>query len=171
MKVKSESEVAQSCPTLSAPMDCSPPGSSVHGIFQARVLEWGSIPLHYFPLKQWNQPATQQFKLKTSVILNNSLSHLLYLVFSSYNHIHTHFPTHVSRTDRADREREEEKGKALCNKVFTVGGKMSKIEQTRAPIYYVQIILYLVWQWPIVESRTSHPVCSLLLLLSRFSRI
>ena len=43
MKVKSESEVAQSCPTLSHPMDCSPPGSSVHGIFQARVLEWGAI--------------------------------------------------------------------------------------------------------------------------------
>ena len=43
MKVKSESEVAQSCPTLSNPMDCSPPGSSVHGIFQARVLEWVAI--------------------------------------------------------------------------------------------------------------------------------
>ena len=43
MKVKSESEVAQSCPTLSDPMDCSPPSSSVHGIFQARVLEWGAI--------------------------------------------------------------------------------------------------------------------------------
>ena len=43
MKVKSESEVAQSCPTLSTPMDCGPPGSSVHGIFQARVLEWGAI--------------------------------------------------------------------------------------------------------------------------------
>ena len=41
MKVKSESEVAQSCPTLSDPMDCSLPGSSVHGVFQARVLEWG----------------------------------------------------------------------------------------------------------------------------------
>ena len=41
VKVKSESEVAQSCPTLSDPMDCSPPGSSVHGIFQARALEWG----------------------------------------------------------------------------------------------------------------------------------
>ena len=40
---KSESEVAQSCLTLSDPMDCSPPGSSVHGIFQARVLEWGAI--------------------------------------------------------------------------------------------------------------------------------
>ena len=43
MKVKTESEVAQSCPTLSDPMDCSPPGSSIHGIFQARVLEWGAI--------------------------------------------------------------------------------------------------------------------------------
>ena len=43
MKMKSESEVAQSCPTLSDPMDCSPPGSSIHGIFEARVLEWGAI--------------------------------------------------------------------------------------------------------------------------------
>ena len=43
MKVKSESEVAQSCSTLSDPMDCSLPGSSAHGIFQARVLEWGAI--------------------------------------------------------------------------------------------------------------------------------
>ena len=43
MKVKSESEVTQSCPTLSDPMDWSLPGSSVHGVFQARVLEWGAI--------------------------------------------------------------------------------------------------------------------------------
>ena len=43
MKVKSESEVVQSCPTLSDPMDCSLQGSSIHGIFQARVLEWGAI--------------------------------------------------------------------------------------------------------------------------------
>ena len=47
MKVKSESEVAQSCLTLSNPMDCSLPGSSVHGIFQARVLEWGAIAFSY----------------------------------------------------------------------------------------------------------------------------
>ena len=45
MKVKSESEVSQSCPTLREPMDCSLPGSSLHGIFQARVLEWGAILL------------------------------------------------------------------------------------------------------------------------------
>ena len=43
MKMKSESEVAQSYPTLSDPMDCSPPASSVHGIFQAVVLKWGAI--------------------------------------------------------------------------------------------------------------------------------
>ena len=43
MKVKSESEVVQSRPTLRDPMDCSLPGSSVHGIFQARELEWGAI--------------------------------------------------------------------------------------------------------------------------------
>ena len=43
MKVKRESDVAQSCPTLRDSIDCSLPGSSVHGIFQARVLEWGAI--------------------------------------------------------------------------------------------------------------------------------
>ena len=43
MKVRSESEVNQSCPTLSDPMDCSPLGSSIHGILQARVLEWGAL--------------------------------------------------------------------------------------------------------------------------------
>ena len=52
MKVKSESEVTQSCPTLSDPMDCSLPGCSLHGIFQARVLEWVAIAfsLDYPPL-------------------------------------------------------------------------------------------------------------------------
>ena len=49
MKVKSESEVAQSYPTLSDHMDWSLPGSSVHGIFQARVLEWGAIALSVNP--------------------------------------------------------------------------------------------------------------------------
>ena len=64
MKVKSESEVAQSCPTLSDPVDCSLPGSSVHGIFQARVLEWGAIAfsilytiyiqMHIYIIFKWN---------------------------------------------------------------------------------------------------------------------
>ena len=48
MKVKSEREVAQSCPTLCDPMDCSPPGSNVHGIFQTTVLEWGCCCCYYF---------------------------------------------------------------------------------------------------------------------------
>ena len=52
MKVKSESEVAQSCPTLSDPMDCSLPGSSVHGIFQAGVLEWGAIAFSSMQVKK-----------------------------------------------------------------------------------------------------------------------
>ena len=56
MKVKSESEVIQSCPTLSDPMDCSLPGSSVHGIFQAGVLEWGAIA---YPLGQLNAQNTK----------------------------------------------------------------------------------------------------------------
>ena len=55
MKVKSESEVAQSYPTLRDLMDCSSPGSSIHGIFQARVLEWGAIAFSatpaYLPVK------------------------------------------------------------------------------------------------------------------------
>ena len=51
MKVKSESEVAQLCPTLSDPMDCSLPGFSVHGIFQARVLEWGAIAFSTLPFR------------------------------------------------------------------------------------------------------------------------
>ena len=59
MKVKSESEVAQSCLTLSDPMDCSLPGSSVHGIFQAGVLEWGAI-------------AHQQLKGQMMLFSNNS---------------------------------------------------------------------------------------------------
>ena len=48
MKVKTESEVTESCPTLSDPMDCSPLGSSIHGSFQARVLEWGAIAFCMF---------------------------------------------------------------------------------------------------------------------------
>ena len=52
MKVKSESEVAQSCLTLRDPMDCSLPGYSIHGIFQARVLEWGAIAFSNLVHKQ-----------------------------------------------------------------------------------------------------------------------
>ena len=51
--MKSESEVAQSCPTLGDPMDCSLPGSSIHGIFHTRVLEWGAIA--FSELSHWNE--------------------------------------------------------------------------------------------------------------------
>ena len=53
MKVKSESEIAQLYPTRSDPMDCSLPGSSIHGIFQARVLEWGAIAFSGPLLSSW----------------------------------------------------------------------------------------------------------------------
>ena len=59
MKVKSESEVTQSCPTLSDPMDCSLPGSSVHGIFQARVLEWVGIAFSEKTLMTWQESDDQ----------------------------------------------------------------------------------------------------------------
>ena len=67
MKVKSESEVAQSCPTLSDPMDCSPPGSSVHGIFQARVLEWVPLPYPGFVGDMQSVPVGNQ--LNTCLLL------------------------------------------------------------------------------------------------------
>jgi len=64
MKVKSESEVAQSCPTLRDPMDCSLPGSSAHGIFQARVLEWGAIAFSgHIPKKTITQKDIQVAKV------------------------------------------------------------------------------------------------------------
>ena len=68
MKLKSESEVAQSCPTLSEPMDCSLPGSSINGIFQARVLEWGAIALSIiYSFREWrNQYTSTQKKKKNS---------------------------------------------------------------------------------------------------------
>ena len=55
MKLKSESEVAQLCPTLSDPMDCSLPGSSIHGIFQASVLEWGAIAFSDILVRVYNK--------------------------------------------------------------------------------------------------------------------
>ena len=64
MKVKRESEVAQLCPTLSDPMDYSLPGSSVHGIFQARVLEWGAIAFSI-----WETPKQEIMKLDSEEFL------------------------------------------------------------------------------------------------------
>ena len=77
MKVKSESEVAQLCPTLSDPMDCSLPGSSVHGIFQARVLEWGAITFSEYIRQIF---LIQIFKKNVYFILAlNSIIHQLHL--------------------------------------------------------------------------------------------
>ena len=64
IKVRSESEIAQSCLTLSNPMDCSPPGSSVHGIFQARVLEWGAIA---FSDLEWSTELKWGWKYKVAI--------------------------------------------------------------------------------------------------------
>ena len=63
MKVKSESEVAQSCLTPSNPMDCSLPGSSAHGIFQARVLEWGAIAFFEKMPRSDEKIVTNKFKV------------------------------------------------------------------------------------------------------------
>ena len=68
MKVKSESEVAQSCPTLSNPMGCSLPGSSVHGIFQARVLEWGAIAFSVSPSTNINSKWIKDIKLRPEIL-------------------------------------------------------------------------------------------------------
>jgi len=78
MKVKSESEVAQSCPTLSNRMDCSLPGSSVHGIFQARVLEWDAIA--FSVTLAYNTAITllriHSRKLKTQAWTDNLYTHI-----------------------------------------------------------------------------------------------
>ena len=79
-KVKSESEVIQSCQTLSNPVDCSLPGSSVHGIIQARVLEWGAIAFSIayaryllflsfiVPILAWNIPLRSLFSWMRSLV-------------------------------------------------------------------------------------------------------
>ena len=90
MKVKSEREVAQSCLTLSDPMDCSLPGSSIHGIFQARVLEWGAIAfsdvLSYYGLSQ----DIEEFHML--------YSRTLLATRSIRNSLHLLIPSHPSST-------------------------------------------------------------------------
>ena len=68
MKVKSESEVAQSCLTLHNPMDCSLPGASVHGIFQARVLEWGAIAFSGYCFTS-SYPFAPVFRMERELVL------------------------------------------------------------------------------------------------------
>jgi len=101
MKVKSQSEVAESCLTLSNPMDCGPPGSSVHGIFQARVLEWGAHHIACFSgdsrypevrrhgCTAWVSHLQTQLLLSLSFSLYFSLSLSLFQALTDYN---PHFP-------------------------------------------------------------------------------
>ena len=67
MKVKSESEVAQLCPTLSDHMDCRLPGFSAHGIFQARVLEWVAIAFSSKPIRPLKKPNSPQYDIQDRI--------------------------------------------------------------------------------------------------------
>ena len=98
MKVKGESEVTQSCATLSDPMNCSPPGSSVHGIFQARVLEWGAIAFsnwspynspYTITFKIWGMPVNQEDFIKAFWVLPPSIDCPLRLC-TTHQHAITH---------------------------------------------------------------------------------
>ena len=71
MKVKSENEVAESCPTLSDPMDCSLLGSSVHRIFQARVLEWGAIAFSVIHTSLHNMLTANSKRRLVKIIIND----------------------------------------------------------------------------------------------------
>ena len=75
IKVKRESEVTQSSPTLRDPMDCSPPGSSIHGIFQARVLEWGAIAFSVIILRS-------TLKDQGSILLSRTIKHFRIFSFT-----------------------------------------------------------------------------------------
>ena len=101
MKVRSESEVAQLCLTLSNPIDCSLPGSSIHGIFQARVLEWGAIAfseavreffVFVFVFTKGNEKSWNSDKLRNDMIilvfLNTTLDLLLGWPRSSLKFFH-----------------------------------------------------------------------------------
>ena len=77
--MKTENEVAQSFLTLSDPMDCSPPGSSVHGIFQARVLEWVAVA---FSLKYYEEYYLLYFILNPLIVLFFNFSFMIDLIFT-----------------------------------------------------------------------------------------
>ena len=83
IKVKSESEVAQSYPTLSDPMDCSLPGSSTHGIFQARVLEWGAIAF-----SEHSHTCVYIYATFVCIISMYTSTHTLYIYAYIYTHYH-----------------------------------------------------------------------------------
>ena len=87
MKVKSESEVPQSCPTLNYPMDCSLPGSSFHGIFQAGVLEWGAIAFSGETLLQISRLYVKHYIYLNRKLLIKTKSLGKYVLFSVLFHM------------------------------------------------------------------------------------
>ena len=95
MKVKNESEIAQSCLTLHDPMDCSPPGSSVHGIFQARVLEWVAIAFSSMMSLLGNKYVLSDFQVSSTMgFLNQKLQLYLGFLNSSKVQINQHLFSH-----------------------------------------------------------------------------
>ena len=87
MKVKSQSEVAQSCLTLRDPVDCSLPGSSIHGIFQARVLEWGAIAFSSVESNLKNADAVAQLLRRSfSCLMRESKDTVKRLIYFSRGH-------------------------------------------------------------------------------------
>ena len=95
MKVKSESEVAQSCPTLRDSMDCSLPGSSVHGIFQARILEWRAIAFSSLPLVPLKNDLILAQMVPLHEMFSNSLSRNLHTCIKIIA-VHTVFISRIS---------------------------------------------------------------------------
>ena len=101
MKVKSQSEVAQSCLSLSDPMDCSPPGSPVHGIFQARVLEWGAIAFSIVEVTQVFYILLFCF-LMTSVTVHKKIFQFSSVVAQSCPTLRPHEPQHARSIKKAE---------------------------------------------------------------------
>ena len=117
VKVKSESEVFQSCPTLSDPMDCSLPGSSIHGIFQARVLEWVAIA---FSTSAMHEPLKKKKKKSLPLILSEGTQGCLL--------VKNHFVARKTKTfkcreskDHDDVSREQKKSWMLKTWIYLLG--------------------------------------------------
>ena len=91
MKVKSESEVAQLCPTLRDPMDCSLPGSSVHGIFQARVLEWVAIEATIIVVSNFVSYYYVYYQDNRCHVYSNLKIHSIIQVFPIYSNNDCHY--------------------------------------------------------------------------------
>ena len=135
IKVKSESEVAQLCPTLSNPMDCSPPGFTIHGIFQARVLEWGAIAIHQ-----------EAYSISIYLSMKNNLEAV---------YIPKHSPKHKLFGGQHFVLVGEEQGKLFPNFFFPFSSKSVVIPYTDYLTIWttVQIIWVAYWGIPL----QSHP--------------